>query len=331
MDKIRVTLVGGGTGLSVLARGLRQYPVEISAIVSVADDGGSTGIIRDQIDMPAPGDIRNVMSALSDVESKLESLFSYRFKKNEISGHALGNLMLAAMYDMTGDFALAVEELSVILNVRGTVIPSTNFSPKLAARMQDDSIIIGESYIPKVHQEISEVFLLPKDTIATPEAVQAIEEADIIVLGPGSLYTSIIPNLLPSGMKEALINSECTKVYVSNIMTQVGETIGYTASDHLRAINRHMGVNIFDYIIQNDRNITSDISDYYKENGMTVVTSDKEKLEEMGVSVLTHKDLVSVDSDGAVRHNNDVIAEMIYDIALREISTLQYRVNKDQS
>lgn len=317
--------------MSVLARGLRQYPVEVSAIVSVADDGGSTGIIRDQIDMPAPGDIRNVMSALSDVESKLESLFSYRFKKNEISGHALGNLMLAAMYDMTGDFALAVEELSVILNVRGTVIPSTNFSPKLAARMQDDSIIIGESYIPKVHQEISEVFLLPKDTIATPEAVQAIEEADIIVLGPGSLYTSIIPNLLPSGMKEALINSECTKVYVSNIMTQIGETIGYTASDHLRAINRHMGGNIFDYIIQNERNITSDISDYYKENGMAVVTSDKEKLEEMGVSVLTHKDLVSVDSDGAVRHNNDVIAEMIYDIALREISTLQYRSNKDQS
>ena len=331
MNKIRVTLVGGGTGLSVLARGLRQYPVEVSAIVSVADDGGSTGIIRDQIDMPAPGDIRNVMSALSDVESKLESLFNYRFKKNEISGHALGNLMLAAMYDMTGDFALAVEELSVILNVRGTVIPSTNFSPKLAARMQDDSIIIGESYIPKVHRQISEVFLLPKDTIATPEAVQAIEEADIIVLGPGSLYTSIIPNLLPSGMKEALISSECTKVYVSNIMTQVGETIGYTASDHLQAINRHMGENIFDYIIQNERNITSDVSDYYKENGMSVVTSDQKELEEMGVSVLTHENLVSVDSDGAVRHNNDVIAEMIYDIALREIGTLQYRANKDQS
>ncbi len=317
--------------MSVLARGLRQYPVEISAIVSVADDGGSTGIIRDQIDMPAPGDIRNVMSSLSDVESKLESLFNYRFKKDEISGHALGNLMLAAMYDMTGDFALAVEELSVILNVRGTVIPSTNISPKLAARMQDDSIIIGESYIPKVEQKISEVFLLPKDTTATPEAVQAIEEADIIVLGPGSLYTSIIPNLLPAGMKEALIGSGGIKVYVSNIMTQAGETIDYTASDHLQAINRHMGRNIFDYIIQNERDILADISDYYKENGMSVVTSDKEELKAMGVSVLTHDKLVSVDSEGAVRHNNDVIAEMIYDIVLREISTLQYRLNKDQS
>lgn len=331
MNKIKVTLVGGGTGLSVLARGLRQYPVEISAIVSVADDGGSTGIIRDQIDMPAPGDIRNVMSALSDVESKLESLFNYRFKKEEISGHALGNLMLAAMYDMTGDFALAVEELSVILNVRGTVIPSTNFSPKLAARMEDDSIIIGESYIPSVHQKISEVFLLPKDTIATPEAVQAIEEADIIVLGPGSLYTSIIPNLLPSGMKEALIDSEGTKVYVSNIMTQAGETIDYTASDHLKAINRHMGRNIFDYIIQNEKSTIPNLSDSYKKNGMSVVTSDKKSLEDMGVSVLTHESLVSVDSGGAVRHNNDVIAEMIYDIALSEISTLQYRVNKEQS
>lgn len=331
MKKVRVTIIGGGTGLSVLARGLKQYPVEISAIVSVADDGGSTGIIRDQIDMPAPGDIRNVMSALSDMESKLESLFKYRFKKNEISGHSLGNLMLAAMYDMTGDFALAVEELSDILNVRGTVIPSTNFSPKLAARMHDDSIIIGESYIPKVQQQISEVFLLPKDTIATPEAIEAIEEADIVVLGPGSLYTSIIPNLLPSGMREALIHSKGTKIYISNIMTQVGETIGYTATDHLKAINKHIGENVFDYIVQNEKNITSDISNYYKENGMTVVTSDKEQLDEMGISILTRDNLVSVDVEGAVRHNNDVIAEIIYDIALTEISTLQYRLNKDQS
>jgi len=211
------------------------------------------------------------------------------------------------------------------------VIPSTNISPKLAARMHDDSIIIGESYIPKVQQQISEVFLLPKDTTATPESIEAIEEADIIVLGPGSLYTSIIPNLLPSGMREALIHSRGTKVYISNIMTQVGETIGYTATDHLKAINKHIGQNVFDYIVQNERNITSDISDYYRENGMTVVTSDKDQLDEMGISILTRDNLVSVDKDGAVRHNNDVIAEIIYDIALTEISTLQYRLNKDQS
>lgn len=143
MKKIKVAMIGGGTGLAVLSRGLKTYPVDISAIVSVADDGGSTGIIRDQIDMPAPGDIRNVMSALSEVENQLDHLFSYRFKKDEISGHSLGNLMLAAMYDISGDFATAVSELSKILNVKGTVIPSTNVSPKLAARMNDDSIIIG--------------------------------------------------------------------------------------------------------------------------------------------------------------------------------------------
>lgn len=330
MKKIKITLVGGGTGLSVLARGLRRYPVEISAVVSVADDGGSTGLIRDQIDMPAPGDIRNVMTALSDVESQLEGLFKYRFNKDEISGHSLGNLMIAAMYDMTGDFAAAIEELSDILNVRGTVIPSTNISPKLAARMSDDSIIVGESYIPEVDQKIEEIYLIPKDTDATPKAIEAMEEADIIVFGPGSLYTSIIPNLIPHGMKEAIINAEGTKVYVSNIMTQSGETIGYSAADHLEAINDHIGQSVMDFIILNEENINVHISDYYERNRMTVVESDRDRLDEMGVKVLTHKDIVSIDRKGAVRHNNDILAEMIYDIALDEISTLQYRKRKEK-
>ncbi len=325
MKKIKITLVGGGTGLSVLARGLRQYPVDISAIVSVADDGGSTGIIRDQIDMPAPGDIRNVMSALSDVETKLENLFTYRFNKDALGGHALGNLMLAAMYDMTGDFAVAVEELSKILNVKGTVIPSTNISPKLAARMKDNSIIVGESYIPEVQQKIEEVYLIPNDTVATPEAIEAVWESDVIVFGPGSLYTSIMPNLIPAGMKEAIINSSGIKVYVSNIMTQVGETVEYTAADHLEAINFHMGERVMDFIILNNQNIKGRISGYYDRNGMTVVDSDSRRLEEMGVKIITDYRLVHIDDQGAVRHNNKVLAEKIYDIALKEISTLQYR------
>lgn len=331
MKKIKITLVGGGTGLSVLARGLRRYPVEISAIVSVADDGGSTGLIRDQIDMPAPGDIRNVMTALSDVESQLEGLFKYRFKKDEISGHSLGNLMIAAMYDMSGDFATAVEELSKILNVKGTVIPSTNISPKLAARMADDSIIVGESYIPKVAQKIEEIYLIPKETDATPKALAAIEEADIIVFGPGSLYTSIIPNLIPDGMTDAIVNAKGIKVYVSNIMTQLGETTDYSAADHLQAINEHVGQSIMDFIILNEENITVHISDYYHKNNMTVVESDRDRLNDMGVNVLNHKDLVSIDQRGAVRHNNNILAEMIYDIALDEISTLQYRTNEENN
>ncbi|CAM2868389.1 gluconeogenesis factor YvcK family protein [Salinicoccus roseus] len=325
MKKIRITLVGGGTGLSVLARGLRKYPVDISAIVSVADDGGSTGLIRDQIDMPAPGDIRNVLTALSDVETKLENLFAYRFKKEALGGHALGNLMLAAMYDMTGDFAVAVKELSKILNVKGTVIPSTNISPKLAARMEDNSIIVGESYIPEVKQKIEEVYLIPNDTVATPEAIEAIKASDVIVFGPGSLYTSIIPNLLPEGMREAVEDAKGIKVYVSNIMTQMGETLGYSAADHLEAINRHMGSNVVDFIILNEEDIKGRVSDYYSRNDMTTVESDRERLKEMGATVVTDDHLVQIDEEGAVRHNNKVLAEIIYDIALKEISTLQYK------
>ena len=275
--------------------------------------------------MPAPGDIRNVLTALSDVETKLENLFAYRFKKEALGGHALGNLMLAAMYDMTGDFAVAVKELSKILNVKGTVIPSTNISPKLAARMEDNSIIVGESYIPEVKQKIEEVYLIPNDTVATPEAIEAIKASDVIVFGPGSLYTSIIPNLLPEGMREAVEDAKGIKVYVSNIMTQMGETLGYSAADHLEAINRHMGSNVVDFIILNEEDIKGRVSDYYSRNDMTTVESDRERLKEMGATVVTDDHLVQIDEEGAVRHNNKVLAEIIYDIALKEISTLQYK------
>lgn len=324
MKKIKVAMIGGGTGLAVLSRGLKTYPVDISAIVSVADDGGSTGIIRDQIDMPAPGDIRNVMSALSEVENQLDHLFSYRFKKDEISGHSLGNLMLAAMYDISGDFATAVSELSKILNVKGTVIPSTNVSPKLAARMYDDSIIIGESYIPKIKKEIREMYLIPTNIDATPAAAEAIMDADIIVLGPGSLYTSIIPNLLPKGISEAIAASNGIKVYVSNLLEQPGETMGMTAYDHLHAIEKHLKSQVIDYVILNERDVYAQMADTYKKRGVHIIKSDREKLEARGVKVITHDKLIIVDDEGVVRHNNEQLAEIIYDIVIAESRTLEY-------
>lgn len=324
MKKIKVTIIGGGTGLAVLSRGLKKYPVDISAIVSVADDGGSTGIIRDQIDMPAPGDIRNVMSALSEVESKLEQLFTFRFKQGEISGHSLGNLMLAAMYDMTGDFATAVSELSKILNVKGTVIPSTNVSPKLAARMQDNSIIIGESYIPKIKKEIKEMYLVPTNIDATPAAVNAILEADIVVLGPGSLYTSIIPNLLPKGIAEAMTESKGIKVYVANLLEQPGETMGMSAYDHLYAIEKHIKAQVVDYIILNEQDVYEEMADTYKSRGVQIIKSDRERLEAHGLKVITHDELIIVDEDRVVRHNNATLAEIIYDIVIDESRTLEY-------
>ncbi|QQD86009.1 MULTISPECIES: uridine diphosphate-N-acetylglucosamine-binding protein YvcK [Jeotgalicoccus] len=322
--KIKIAIIGGGTGLSVLSRGLKKYPVEISAIVSVADDGGSTGIIRDQIDMPAPGDIRNVMSALSEVEPMLEGLFTYRFKKDEISGHSLGNLMLAAMYDLSGDFATAVSELSKILNVKGTVIPSTNVSPKLAARMVDDSLIIGESYIPKINKEIQEIYLIPTNIDATPAAVEAIMEADIVVLGPGSLYTSIIPNLLPNGIKEALTDSTGIKVYVANLLEQPGETMGMSAYDHLYAIEKHIKRKVIDYVILNERDVYSQMASTYKERGVHIIESERNKIEANGVKVITHDELIIVDDEGVVRHNNEKLAEIIYDIVIDESRTLEY-------
>lgn len=324
MKQIKIAIIGGGTGLAVLSRGLKKYPADISAIVSVADDGGSTGIIRDQIDMPAPGDIRNVMSALSEVESELEHLFTYRFKKEEISGHSLGNLMLAAMYDISGDFATAVSELSKILNVKGTVIPSTNVSPKLAARMADDSIIIGESYIPKVKKEIKEMYLIPTNIDATPAAVNAILAADIIVLGPGSLYTSIIPNLLPKGIAEAIVDSKGTKVYVSNLLEQPGETMGMSAFDHLYAIEKHLKAHVIDYVILNEQDVYEEIADTYKNRGVQIIRSERDKLEAHGVSVVTHDELIIVDEERVVRHNNEKLAEIIYEIAIDESKTIEY-------
>ncbi|CAD2080206.1 gluconeogenesis factor YvcK family protein [Jeotgalicoccus meleagridis] len=324
MSKINITIIGGGTGLSVLSRGLKKYPVDISAIVSVADDGGSTGIIRDQIDMPAPGDIRNVMSALSEVEPMLEDLFTYRFKKDEISGHSLGNLMLAAMYDISGDFATAVSELSKILNVKGTVIPSTNVSPKLAARMIDDSIIIGESYIPKVKKEIKEMYLIPTNIAATPAAIDAIMDSDIIVLGPGSLFTSIIPNLLPKGIAKALRESNGIKVYVANLLEQPGETMGMSAYDHLLAIEKHIEASVIDYVILNERDVYSQMASTYKKRGVQIIKSERHKIIEHGVNVITDEELIIVDKEGVVRHNNEKLAEIIYDIVIDESRTLEY-------
>ena len=324
MSKINITIIGGGTGLSVLSRGLKKYPVDISAIVSVADDGGSTGIIRDQIDMPAPGDIRNVMSALSEVEPMLEDLFTYRFKKDEISGHSLGNLMLAAMYDISGDFATAVSELSKILNVKGTVIPSTNVSPKLAARMIDDSIIIGESYIPKVKKEIKEMYLIPTNIAATPAAIDAIMDSDIIVLGPCSLFTSIIPNLLPKGIAKALRESNGIKVYVANLLEQPGETMGMSAYDHLLAIEKHIEASVIDYVILNEKDVYSQMASTYKKRGVQIIKSERHKIIEHGVNVITDEELIIVDKEGVVRHNNEKLAEIIYDIVIDESRTLEY-------
>ena len=253
---LKVAVIGGGTGLSTILRGLKRYPIDITAIVTVADDGGSSGSLRTDFDVPPPGDIRNVLVALSEVEPLVQELFQYRFTgETDLAGHPTGNLLIAAMTNITGDFASAIQKLSEVLKVRGRVLPVCNTPLCLCAEYDDGTIIQGESLIPTIEKKIKRVYYTKEDARALDEAVEAIMEADLVLLGPGSLYTSIIPNLLLVEISEALVKTSAECVYCCNIMTQPGETTGYSASDHVLALHEHAGHAFIDKIIVNDEEI----------------------------------------------------------------------------
>jgi uncharacterized cofD-like protein len=239
----RIVAIGGGTGLSNLLRGIKRYTSNITAIVTVADDGGSSGRLRRDMQVIPPGDIRNCIAALADAEPLVTELFQYRFNDHSgegISGHSFGNLFIAAMAGVTGSMEDAIAETARVLAVRGRIVPSTLEDIVLAARMQDGSVVKGESQIPQSGQPPVDVFIEPRAAVAHPTAVRALMEADLIIIGPGSLYTSVLPNLLVPGIGRSLIESKAYKVYISNVATQRGETNGYTASDHYRSILRHL-------------------------------------------------------------------------------------------
>ncbi|WP_239616447.1 gluconeogenesis factor YvcK family protein [Cohnella mopanensis] len=285
--KPRIVVIGGGTGLSVMLRGLKQKPLDITAIVTVADDGGSSGILREELQIPPPGDIRNVLTALADTEPLLAEVLKYRFQNGTgLAGHSLGNLILAAMTDITGDFVTGITELSRIFAVRGRVLPAANQAIVLKAEMEDGSIVVGESTIPKSGLAIRKVFLEPADVEALPEAVQALRDADAILIGPGSLYTSILPNLIVPKLAEAIIQSDAVKLFVCNVMTQPGETDNYSVSDHLTAIHSHIGHHIFDYVIVNDGEIPPQVQSLYAEKGSTAVHLDLEEVTKRGYKVI---------------------------------------------
>ncbi|OOE14283.1 gluconeogenesis factor YvcK family protein [Fictibacillus arsenicus] len=283
----KVVVLGGGTGLSVLLRGLKHYPVDITAIVTVADDGGSSGRLRRDYDMPPPGDVRNVIAALSEVEPLVEKMFQHRFKVGDgITGHSLGNLLLAAMHDITGDFLTGIRELSRVLNVRGQVLPAAKNSIILSAELEDGTIVQGESKIPLSNKKIRRVFL--NDELIEPlrESVKAIQEADLIVIGPGSLYTSILPNLLVGGISKAIREATAPRVYVCNVMTQPGETTDYTAGDHIQALIDHVGHKFIDVVIVNNETIPSEFLDLYLEEGASQVLFDEERLKSFGIGLV---------------------------------------------
>lgn len=324
-SKIKIVAIGGGTGLSVLLRGLKNYPLEITAIVTVADDGGSSGKIRSDMNIPSPGDIRNVVAALSDVEPYLEKMFQYRFDIGEIKGHPVGNLMIASMADIYGDFSTAVKIMSKILNVKGTVLPTTNDIATLNAIMKDGTIVSGESSITKYGGQIEKIYITPNTVQPTKDVLKAINAADYIIMGPGSLYTSIIPNLVIKGIAENIVKSSSKKIYVSNVMTQHGETDNYSVSDHVKAINKHLNENIFDVVIANSKKITGDILEHYKHSKQDEVFLDFDELTKMNIEVKYADDVIKIEKNKIVRHNTDKVAELIYEYILDNMSTVVYK------
>lgn len=313
----RIVIIGGGTGLPVLLRGLKQYPVDITAIVTVADDGGSSGRLRDDLDIPPPGDIRNVLAALSDVEPLVEEMFQHRFTtSNELSGHSLGNLILAAMTSITGNFVHAIQEMSKVLNVHGKVLPAANQSVVLHAEMEDGTVVSGESKIPYSGKKIKKVFLTPGVIRPLPETIQAIRQADLIIIGPGSLYTSVLPNLLVPRLGEEVCRSQAKKVYICNLMTQAGETHGYTASDHVRALYDHMSCAFIDTILVNDKEIPKDIQLRYNEELADPVDYDLPRIFELGLEVV-HAD-IAIQENGALRHDPKKVAKILYNLLITE-------------
>jgi uncharacterized cofD-like protein len=303
----RVVVIGGGTGIPVLLRGIKQYTGNLTAIVTVADDGGSSGRLRGDLGILPPGDVRNCLVALADREPLMEELLQYRFAAGELKGHNMGNLLLAALCGISGGFDRAVRGLSRVLAVRGQVFPATLTDVRLCAEMEDGTVVCGESKIPESGKRIKRVFLDPGNCRPTDEALRAIGEADAIIMGPGSLYTSILPGLMVQGIPEAIAHSRAVKICVCNVMTQPGETDGYSASRHLQAILEHAG-EIVDYMVVNTESVPARLVNRYRREGAMPVDADLEAIQDLGVTPVFGRLLQEGD---VVRHSSGKLAHLI--------------------
>ncbi|HEV2690820.1 MAG TPA: YvcK family protein [Bryobacteraceae bacterium] len=320
MEPLRIVAIGGGTGLSTLLHGLKRYVQEpreanITAVVTVTDDGGSSGRLRREFDVLAPGDIRNCMVALSEDEALLSRLFQYRFSEGRgLKGHSFGNLFLTALTNLTGDFAQAVKVSSEILASLGRIYPSTDANVVLEAELENGRIVTGETKISKSRSRIRRILLRPRTCKPLPETLEAIEQADLITFGPGSLFTSIVPNVLVQGIPEAIRRSRALRAYFVNLMWQPGETIGFRASDHVEAIQRHAGMKLFDVVVVNTRSISARQRRKYAAEEAQSVLNDVDRLAEMGMQVVT-ADLLG--EGDIVRHDPRASAEVAMDLARR--------------
>ena len=312
----RIVAIGGGTGLSTMLRGLKKYTKNLTAVVTVSDDGGGSGMLRRDIGMLPPGDIRHCMEALANTEPIMQQLLTYRFESGTLRGQSFGNLLLAALNGVTGSFEEAVKSMGQVLAISGRVIPVTTTDVRLTASFENGAYVVGESSIFgfKKRQDcrIDHVELLPPHPRALTAALDAIGQADLILLGPGSLYTSIIPNLLVDGVAEAIAASDAQKIYVCNIMTQDGETEGYTAADHLAALLRHGAANMVELCLANSAPIPPGLAERYRAEGAEALTVDRERIAAMGIR-LVERPLASAEGDFA-RHDPEALASAILEI-----------------
>ncbi len=311
--KTRIVTVGGGTGLSSMLRGLKAFFSDITAVVTVTDDGGGSGVLRRELHMPPPGDIRNCIQALANAEPVMQEVLNYRFREGTLAGQNLGNLILAALYDVTPSFDVAVARLGQVLAITGQVLPVTNGNVTLEARFGDGAVIRGETAITHYKRitdaVIDQVMLSPARPAALPAVLEAIAGADMIVLGPGSLYTSVIPNLLVDGVAAAIRDSRAVKVYVMNIMTQDGETEGYSAAKHVQALQKHGGEELFRYVLLNSRHIPAEIAGIYREENAAPIQSDGSELRAMGLTPVFAP--VAAWENGLVRHDPAALASAL--------------------
>src|SRR6267154_1863305 len=329
---LRVVAIGGGTGLSTLLKGLKLFaltPPEMAvaqadspailhlcAVVTVSDDGGSSGRLRKELNMLPPGDIRNCIVALSEDEALLSKLFRHRFDKGSgLEGHSFGNLFLAALTSITSDFSEAVRLSSEILLTRGHIYPATTSNIELEALMEDGTRVRGETKITASKGRIHELFLIPPDVEPMPQTLEAIAHADLITIGPGSLFTSLIPNLLVRGISQAIVSSPATKVFICNLMTQANESLNLTASDHILALNRHGQRELFDYALINRTPVSEEMKAKYMREGGSQIANDLDAIEALGVIPVLGDYL---EEDGVARHNTNRVAQDLMQLAVQE-------------
>ena len=312
----RIAAIGGGHGLSNMLRGLKNCTCDLTAIVTVADDGGGSGVLRQEIGMPPPGDIRICMQALANVEPVMAELLAYRFTEGSLAGQAFGNLILAALNGISASFDQAVERMSQVLAISGRILPVTNEDVQLEATFENGTHVLGESKIFRFKKEqdcrIARVRLLPEHPTALPQTLEAIRQADLILLGPGSLYTSVIPNLLVDGVVEAICASKALKIYVCNIMTQDGETEDMTAGDHVAALLAHGAPGLVDLCLANTAPVREGLLERYETENARPIAVDRARIEKLGVEVV-ERPLADGSGDFA-RHDADKLAEAVLEL-----------------